>query len=533
METKSLVEYFYETADRWYRYVTADMCYVGQQISDNSKRKIRNNFNIPIDEEILYFSDHTLFTYWKSGIVITDKSFYVQNSSTPFYKFNWCDFEEVEYKEDCFYFKANGECKDGFTRWHFFQGSSKGRLAGNAFAEVLTEMASMVGFYVNPCLLAENGKYDEAISLSDKLISLYPNDSIHYYVRSLVILKMANRKINEKDDADINENTFKEALSYIEKAENIDGPSSDYHLTKGDIYNVFDELYDARREYIQALEGCDKDDGVEERLNDVEVKLKEDWQKYTDVIEYKDRKFIMPIDDSKIAGCVTDDIEVFRTSNVPPCISFPIGHPLPNQIYMGHPFNKSLYMPIEDSTDLLFEDKVEELCYLMQCLGAVEIEITVIKGKSIDEIANKNTNVSGNVEYKIVSASADINTTNHQQEYSKHHSEWKKSMRFDPLKSPFVPDNLVWFESQPKWSRLVESRLHGNLLEYNESVSTSDINITSEAETVAVKASAKFLWTKAGADVKVNTDSQFRKEEETVWDIKVKFRSLRLFPNAQ
>ena len=102
MEMKSLVEYFYETADRWYRYVTADMCYVGQQISDNSKRKIRNNFNIPVDEEILYFSDHTLFTYWKSGIVITDKSFYVQNSSTPFYKFNWCDFEEVEYKEDCF-----------------------------------------------------------------------------------------------------------------------------------------------------------------------------------------------------------------------------------------------------------------------------------------------------------------------------------------------------------------------------------------------------------------------------------------------
>ena len=219
---------------------------------------------------------------------------------------------------------------DGFTRWHFFQGSSKGRLAGDTFAEVLTEMASMVGYSINPRLLAENGKYDEAISLSDKLISLYPNDSIHYFIRSRAIWVMAIRKINEKDDADINENTFKEALSYIEKAENIDGPSSDYHLAKGDIYNFIDELYDARREYIQALDGCDKDDGVEERLNDVEVELKEDWQKYTDVIEYKDRKFIMPIDDSNIAGCVADDIQVFRMTNVPPCISFPIGHPLPN-----------------------------------------------------------------------------------------------------------------------------------------------------------------------------------------------------------
>ena len=76
--------------------------------------------------------------------------------------------------------------------------------------------------------------------------------------------------------------------------------------------------------------------------------------------EYKSRKLLMPIDDHRIAGCVAEGIDVFRMSNIPSCIKFPVGHPVSGQLYIGHPFKPELYVPYETYEETFFVDKVPE-----------------------------------------------------------------------------------------------------------------------------------------------------------------------------
>lgn len=56
-------------------------------------------------------------------------------------------------------------------------------------------------------------------------------------------------------------------------------------------------------------------------------------------------------------------------------------------------------------------------------------------------------------------------------------------MKYDLMRKPYVPDKLVWYPEQPQWQRLVDSRLGGNLLEYSETVKSSDTRFTSSSRT--------------------------------------------------
>ncbi len=97
------------------------------------------------------------------------------------------------------------------------------------------------------------------------------------------------------------------------------------------------------------------------------------------------------------------------------------------------------------------------------------------------------------------------------------------------MKKPFLPDGLIWYGEQPQWQRLVNSRLNGNLLEYNEFVSSATTKFVSESEKMGVKASANYLWNKIGGGVERNTESQFKESVETQWKVEVKFRSVKEF----
>ena len=282
------------------------------------------------------------------------------------------------------------------------------------------------------------------------------------------------------------------------------------------------------------LENCGKDDNkslVMEALDDVENSLQNVWDNYTNVYEYNDRKFIMLIKDDKIGGCITDGITVFRMSNIPSCIKFQAGHPIANQLYIGHPLVPSLYVPYEDSEDLFFIDKVHELRYLLECLGAEEISITSIKGKEVSELSDESLGVSGGIGIKKFSAEAEYNTQSKRQYDTSSHNQRTITVKLDPMQGPFLPNELIWYNEMPQWQRLVQSRLNGNLLEYSEFVSTAETKFTSSSEMTDIKASAKFLWAKAHAEVNECFEKQFKETTETQWKVDVKFRSMKDFEN--
>jgi hypothetical protein len=265
-----------------------------------------------------------------------------------------------------------------------------------------------------------------------------------------------------------------------------------------------------------------------ELLSEVEGELKESWDERTTKLEYKDRKFLMPIADKDIAGCVVDGIDVFRMSNIPSCIKFPVGHPISAQLYIGHPFKNELYVPYETSEEVFFVDKVHELCYLLQCLGAEEISITSIKGKSVDELYNSSSRVDVNASYKVVSGDVSVNNQRSGNDSMTNNSHRTMYLRFDPMNMPYLPKGgLIWYNEQPEWQRLVNSRLNGNMLEYSEKLTTAQTRFTSSNEIDNVKVNAKILWLKAGVDVDKNMNKEFKENIDTTWQIDVKFRSIR------
>lgn len=89
-------------------------------------------------------------------------------------------------------------------------------------------------------------------------------------------------------------------------------------------------------------------------------------------------------------------------NDLPVSIHFPVGHPQANTLYIGHPFKPDMYIPFENSTEHLFMERVHELCYLGQCLGANEIRIKRIQGLNLNCSEASQLGISGDVSVKVV-----------------------------------------------------------------------------------------------------------------------------------
>lgn len=533
---------FYETLNKWYRGSNYDKdCICGRELDDYEKAGIRINFGISRDEEILFKRDTSFWSNNNQGLVITDKGFYCipdNDDADSQFTFSWKEFDKVQYQETRLYFYDKNEELGDLGIGLFYKGEEDALLyeLGPQLADVLTQIAQLADPDVNPIDLANEGKFDEALEIAESNLKSDPNNAFKHIVKARVIYI----KEYEKDDIEnIDEQVLEIALKELQKAiELTDSKDTEtlslINLNIGFVNQVLGHAYQARNAFVMALYGCEKDDrdDIMSQLVESENVLKETWDNYTAAYEYEERKFIMPVKDHEIGGCVVDGIDVFRTSNIPSCFKFPTGHPVANQLYVGHPYNPALYVPFEESEDLFFVDRVHELCYLLECLGAEEINITSIKGKSVSELNDSQGSYNGGADIKLFSGEVSGNTQVHHQGEMTSNNQRTMSIKLDPMRKPFLPEGLKWYDEQPQWQRLVNSRLNGNMLEYNEFVSTSQKKITSNSQKQEIQASAESLWVTVNAEVKQNIETQFKETAETQWKVEVKFRSIRDFANC-
>jgi hypothetical protein len=293
-----------------------------------------------------------------------------------------------------------------------------------------------------------------------------------------------------------------------------------------------DENRIARKHILLAMNSDSNNlvDEAKKLYSECEQEMTDFWDNYTENVDYHDRKYIMPV--KLIEGCADMNIETFLLEKVPNCVQFPIGHPVANQLYIGHPYNPSLYVPFEESEDIFFVDKVHELCYLLECLGAEEINITSIKGKDVSVFNDSQVSYSGSADIKLFSGEASGGKQSHHQGEMTSNNQRTMRIKLDPMRKPFLPEGLIWYDEQPDWQRLVNSRINGNVVEWSESVSTSQTKFTSNQEKRDIKASAKYLWTKVHAEVEQNIETQFKETTETQWKVEVKFPSIKDFANV-
>ncbi len=532
----SISELFNKSLNRWYSNSDSD-CIIGTELDEASKALLRTNFGIGLNETILFKRDTSFWSINNQGLVITDECFYCipdNDDVSSAFSFSWKDFDRVRYQELMFYFYNGNQEIARLSKGMFYKGSDINiPKLGPKLSEVLTQIAQLAEPDIDPIDLANEGRFDEALEIAESLIKSDTNNRYAHFAKGRIIyLKECQKENIEEVDEKLLESALREyqkvfELTDSEKADDL----SLIYLNIGFVNQVLGRMYQARNAFVQALDGCDNDDKeqIMSEVVDTEEFLKEAWDNYITTYDYKERKFVMPVKDYEIGGCVVDGIDVFRMSNVPSCLKFPTGHPVANQLYIGHPYNPALYVPFEESEDLFFVDKVHELCYLLECLGAEEIKITSIKGKNVSELNDSQVNYNGSADIKLFSGEGEGEMKLHHQGEMSSRNQRTMSIKLDPMRKPFLPEGLIWYDEQPQWQRLVNSRINGNMLEYNEFVSTSQTKFTSNQEKRDIKASAKYLWMKVHAEVEQNIETQFKETTETQWKVEVHFRSIKDF----
>ena len=401
-------------------------------ISDTAKASIRDNFNIDIHEQILFFNDTSFFGNKNQGIVITNKrlAWIPDNDEEDVYSFAFNDIERVEYREMHIYLWGYGNDEDNVSLPldHFFSfngETSAVKADAQKIAAVLNKMVTVAGHEeeTTPLEIIEsyldNNEADKAIQCINEILSStdFTDDdetkSIYYYYLGLAYVQ----KMTEQLDVDIaagSEQISEEVHRYDDAMnsafrEALVHCSDDEFRCKIYYFNALycSNLFQSRQMALAAMESPDFE--IKQEAKDIYMNMTKNLVEdpaFFSKIPYNIRKFIFVLGTEKqLPGCYDKEGNiqfVFTLNDLPTSIQFPVGHPQANTLYIGHPFKPATYLPFENATEQLFMDRVHELCYLGQCLGANEIRIKRLRGLDTASSEAKQLDVSGELDVKAV-----------------------------------------------------------------------------------------------------------------------------------
>lgn len=532
-------------------------------ISDTAKASIRDNFNLDdIHEQILFFNDTSFFGNNNQGIVITNKrlAWIPDNDEGDVYSFAFNDIERVEYREMQIYLWGYGNDEDNVSLplHHFFSfngETSAVKADAQKIAAVLNKMVTVAGHEEETTPLEEiesyldNNEADKAIQGINEMLSCtdFTDDdetkSICYYYLGLAYAQ----KMTEQLDVDI--------------AAGLEQISEEVHRYDGAMNSAFREalvlctddefrckiyyfnalycsnLFQGRQMALAAMDSPDFE--IKQEAKDIYLNLTKNLVEdpaYFARIPYNTRKFIFILGTEKqLPGCYDKEGNiqfVFTLNDLPTSIQFPVGHPQANTLYIGHPFKPATYLPFENATEQLFMERVHELCYLGQCLGANEIRIKRLRGLDTASSEAKQLDVSGELDVKAVNVGGSFGRNTAVQNSYSSKDGMEMVQTYLPTKQPYCPDDLVWLDSEASWQALVKQRLNGNILSYSLHLSSSESVSMTSSKVLSVKASFEYLVTKVSGTYDSKSDKTFSKTEEIEWEIDMQFKPLQDFDDA-
>lgn len=255
-------------------------------------------------------------------------------------------------------------------------------------------------------------------------------------------------------------------------------------------------------------------------------------------INYNERQFIYFVKDiNTMAGCYDENIPwVFAVDSYPKEIHIPaIGHPQVNTLYIAHPVKKGVYLPIENADSEFFQNKIDDFCRLVQCLGATEIILRSVKGKSVSEDLSKKYNVEVSGEYKGVEAGVEYRNGRGRSQKEGMERHENERIILNPTKAPYIPNDVEWLSVDSKWQQLVKNRMESDMLHYSIKISSRETMAISNSRMDAIKLALKTFAVSAQVDYSQQIEHSLQREEESEWELNVTFKSLSEFdtPNTQ
>lgn len=233
------------------------------------------------------------------------------------------------------------------------------------------------------------------------------------------------------------------------------------------------------------------------------------------------------------SGLNVEGIDFFYKKFLPSDIRFPVGHPIQKVLYVAHPVEKGLYIPFDNSEQELLNDKMHDLSFLLQCLGAEEICISSEKGHSVETFMYSSSSHDGGGAYKAIGVSGGYSLSNSSGRSNHNTNGITIRATFNPTDQPFVPEGIEWLNTEPSWKRLIQQRMQGNMLTYSLSISSKSVTTISSSKIESIRASLRIVFFKLNYEWNSIEESKYTENKETVWRVDVKFRSVEELQNRR
>lgn len=501
-------------------------------IPDSAIHSFRNNFQLHIDEIVLYARDTSFWNEKNQGTVVTDWGVTCvpdNDHMDQIIQIPWEKVLYVEYSGETFYFFENENRNDHYAIHVSHVLKETSQYYAKKLAEIFTEMAkTQVVETIDDIIdrtaeeydrLIDEGKTDEALSLALKFREEQQNVFFTPYVARAYFEKGQGEK----------------AISIL--TEDYDSLSEDSHYWRNllnslryDIYHELGDNVNARRYCLEVKQNSTHD------MEFQDMNLQEESIKEFDIIEnefvqhflelpYEERKLIVPV--KSYSDLSQNTLSVLNIKNLP-AINFPIGHPIANQLYVGHPYLPFKYIPFENYELELLEDKIREFCQVMQFLGATEINIESVNSLSSNNDRKLNQKANAGLDYKLASGNVDYG----RDRASKFVDDISKSISlhqtFTPKAAPCLPDNLVWYSNEPSWQRIYDQRMQGkfDMNDHEERIETRKSQVIENSELKQISLEVKNLIIRANGSWEQSMEEKFEAHENAVLSINVKFAPL-------
>lgn len=488
----------------------------------------RCNFSIPDDEQILYVRDTSFWSSEDQGLAITDKSIYViidNDEPDKLLSFDWAFISEVDYQEFSLIFQDGTDSPYKLPISWFIKNADEhmhtiGQYLAELFSEAAQKEENPIGAVLEEFYHIQENQGEEA--------------AIGYAMESVKTNQYATTLYDEIATYLLENERWEEALEYcndglrkVDEDSNLGVRLTQLHgyaaLQLGDAARARRDAYKAFINAPNDLEwGGEK---AEDKARDLFMQANMEFTKGVLELPYKERKLIMPAETFRRIDEITSflmlDIEDISD------IQFPMDHPVANQLYVGHPLIKNKYMPFEHYQLELVEDKIREFCYMAQCLGATEISIESLNTNNTDSANSYKSNVHSNGGNALVSADFQSNNSGSRRLINELSKSISLHQEFEPSKEPYLPENLVWFDSEPSWQRLYAQRMNGNLKSHEERIETKKSQLVDSRELSKLKTEIETLYADMDMEFSNEEEESFAEQENALLAIKVKFASMK------
>ena len=355
-------------------------------------------------------------------------------------------------------------------------------------------------------------------------------DSSNYYYQYIGIICLL--KLDRKLEADRRLLAFEKEFLSIDEKKYGRGSNDDYDCLRNYYFSAKSavEVYEQKWYDASVTMSLAKELGALSDEVGAKKGIEENYTKYVqnfETLPYQERKVITMTNTDHLFK--SDNLTLLWMNNLPAEIKFPITHPKKDHTYICHPYDNRLYLPIEDYEEVLLNDRINEYCYLMQCLGATTIRIQNKKEESLNEHRESARNIHGGGSYKMLEASGNYETNSKKGEGRNSKYTFAREQHFNPSKKPYIPDGLIWFPHEVSWQRLATQRMSGGILKYSESVSSSENRVVTSNELQDINAEVKALFAKMKGGIKRESNYEISMNEDQEWEIFVEFKPIEEF----